>query len=690
MQVNLGKSFKKQLLWVAVTSALVAGASVAGPTMETVDTIPALAQEAQHSKAAKRITDHFTRSHYKKIKIDDALSRKVFERYLRSLDVNRTFFLATDVLDFEKSKDVFDDAIRQGQLDVAYSMYMVNLNRRAERFEYALTVIDSEQSFDFEVENDKYYYDREEAAWAATPAELDEIWRQRVKYDALNLKMADKTWEETRDILSKRYKRAIKRLAQTNSEDVFQTVMNSFARSIEAHTSYLSPRNTERFQMQMNLSLEGIGAVLRSEDDHTVIVSLVAGGPADKSDQIKPEDRIIAVAQEDEDYVDVVGWRLDEVVELIKGPKGSVVKLQVLKGSSDTKKIAEVKITRDKVKLEDRAAKSEIYIPDGGPHKGKKLGVINIPSFYHNLHVDVQKELDKLKKENIEGVIVDLRGNGGGSLPESILLSGLFIDKGPVVQVRYENGRISVDRDTDGIVHYGGPLTVMVDRYSASASEIFAAAMQDYNRAVIIGEQTFGKGTVQQHRGLSRIYDLDANPLGAVQFTIAKFYRISGGSTQHKGVKPDILYPSPIDPAEWGESKEENALPYDSIRKANYSQLSRYNGIIDVLSAKHAARVMKDPEFAYIFDDIAEYNKNKDKNYISLVESERLATKKENDEKQLQRVNERLERLGLEKIASLDDDLPDVLEDLDPFLAEAANITFDVVSSDSYALNIKK
>ena len=687
MQLNLGKSFTKQLIWASIASALVVGASIAGPSAETIDPIPELSQESQHSKSAKRITDHFTRSHYKKIKIDDELSQKVFDRYLQSLDANKNFFLASDVASFEKSKDSFDDAIRQGQLDIAYDIYMVNLKRRAERFNYALTLLD--KPFDYEIAEDKYYYDREKVAWAATAADLDEVWRQRVKYDALNLKMADKTWEETQDILSKRYKRAVKRLGQTNSEDVFQTVMNSFARSIEAHTSYLSPRNTERFQIEMNLSLEGIGAVLRSEDDHTVIVSLVAGGPADKSLKIKPEDKIIAVAQEGEEFVDVIGWRLDEVVELIKGPKGSIVKLQVLKGSSESKKIAEVQITRDKVKLEDRAAKSDVYIPESGPHKGQKLGVITIPSFYHNLHVDVMKELDKLKEESVEGIIVDLRGNGGGSLPESVLLSGLFIDKGPVVQVRYENGRISVDRDTDGVVHYGGPLTVMVDRYSASASEIFAAAMQDYNRAIIIGEQTFGKGTVQQHRGLSRIYDLDKK-LGAVQFTIAKFYRISGGSTQHKGVLPDILYPSPVDPAEWGESKAENALPYDSIQKANYSQLGNYNGTIDVLIAKHNKRVMTDPEFAYIFSDIEEYNKNKDKDYISLVESDRLKTKKESEDKQLLRANDRLERLGLDKVLSLEDDLPEALEKIDPFLFETANITFDMVGSGSYALNLKE
>lgn len=690
MQSKVVKSFKRHFLGFSIVSVLIISAGVAGPAAETATSIPELSQEPQHSKSVKRIADHFTRSHYKKIEINDALSEKVFHRYLRSLDINKTYFLASDVSAFEKFKDVFDDAIRQGQLDVAYEIYMVNLKRRADRFTYALSIIKADKPFDYELEGDKYFYDREDAAWAKTTQELDEIWRQRVKYEALNLKMTDKTWQETQEILIKRYERAIKRLTQTNSEDVFQTIMNSFALSIEAHTMYLSPRRTDIFQQQMNLSLEGIGAVLRSEDDHTVIVSLVAGGPADKTAQIKPEDKIIAVAQENQEYVDVVGWRLDEVVELIKGPKGSVVKLQVLKGSSETKKINEVTITRDKVKLEDSAAKAEVYIPETGPHEGQKLGVIEIPSFYHNLHADVIKELTKLKEENVEGIIVDLRGNGGGSLQEAILLSGLFIEKGPVVQVRYENGRISVDRDTDGIVHYAGPLTVMVDRYSASSSEIFAAAMQDYNRAVIIGEQTFGKGTVQVPRGLSRTYDLDANPLGSVTFTIGKFYRINGSSTQHKGVKPDIMYPTPIDPAEWGESKEENALPYDQIRKANYSQLGRYDGIIDVLAAKHAARVMKDPEFNYIFNDIAEYNKDKDKDFISLVESERLETKIENDTQQLQRINERLERMGLAKIASLNDDLPEALNDIDPFLAEAANITFDIVDSGSYALNMKK
>jgi carboxyl-terminal processing protease len=650
--------------------------------------IPTLEQEKQHSISTKRISDLFTRAHYKKIDIDDALSQKVFTRFLNALDSSKHFFLASDIETFKVFEDKFDDAIRIGNLKIAYDMYAVNLERRQERFQYALSLLD--EPFDFTTADDKFYYDREDASWPASEAELNELWRQRVKYDALNLALADKTWEETQEILTKRYERAERRLTQTKSEDVFQAVMNSFARSIEAHTSYLSPQRTERFQMDMNLSFEGIGAVLRIEEDHTTIMSVVAGGPADKSGVIKPEDKIIGVAQEDEDaFTDVVGWRLDEVVELIKGPKGSEVKLQVQKGGTSTKNVVEVAITRDKIKLEDRAAKSEVIEPTEGINAGKRIGVIEIPSFYHNLHVDVTKLLDELKEQNVEGLIVDLRGNGGGSLPEAVALSGLFIDKGPVVQIRHESGHIEVNRDKDGIVNYDGPLTVLVDRFSASASEIFAAAMQDFNRAIIIGEQTFGKGTVQQHRTLGRVYDFFENKLGAVQFTMAKFYRINGGSTQHKGVLPDILYPSAIDPEEWGESKEENALPWDSIRKANYTELPAAGSTIDVLTAKHAARTMKDPEFQYIFKDIEQYNENKDKNFISLVQAERLAEREENEEKRLLRTNERLTRLGLPKVENLDDDLPEEIEEIDPFLSEAVNITFDMIESGSYAFNTR-
>lgn len=465
--------------------------------------------------------------------------------------------------------------------------------------------------------------------------------------------------------------------------------MNAFSRSIEAHTSYLSPRNAERFQMQMNLSFEGIGASLQVEDEHTVVRKIIAGGPADKSGKLKPEDKIVGVGQADGEIVDVVGWRLDEVVELIKGPKGTIVRLQVLKGDSDAKKYELIQFTRDKVKLEDQQAQSKVYTPESTLGDSAPLGVIEIPSFYNGLTGHVRTLIDELKTQDVKGIIIDLRGNGGGSLNESRTLTGLFIDSGPVVQVRSGNGRVDIERDSDGVIHYDGPLTVLVDRYSASASEIFAAAMQDYNRAIVIGEQTFGKGTVQRHKGLGRYYDMNENPLGSIQFTTAKFYRISGGSTQHIGVVPDILYPSAVIPEEWGESQEENALPYDKINRANYTTFSDTQNAIDILTAKHNKRVLQNPEFAYIFADIAEFQINKDKKFISLVEAERLEEQDENKEKRLTRTNERLQRKGLEPIKSMDD-LPEDALDIDPFLDEAANITYDLIATGKFAINSKK
>jgi len=675
----------KDILRISIASAFLTVGVGAGAVTTTpdVEELSILQQESQHSVAAKRVSALFTRAHYKEISLDDALSARIYQRFVESLDHNKQVLLLSDVMSFEKYRDGFDDALSKGDLSIAYDMYNVSAERRVQRYEFALTLLD--EPFDFAKADDKFYYDREDAEWPTNVQELDEIWRQRVKYDALNLILADKTWEEAKELLHKRYTRAIKRTKQTKSEDVFQTAMNAFARTIEAHTSYLSPRNADRFQMEMNLEFEGIGAVLQSEDDYTIIKSVVPGGPADESGALKPEDKIVGVAQDGEEFVDIIGWRLDEVVELIKGPKGSSVRLQVQKGATDAKTMSVVNLTRDKIKLEDRAAKSEVFVPDTGPHADEQLGVITIPSFYNNLHTDVEKEIESLKAQNVKGIIVDLRGNGGGSLTEATLLTGLFIEKGPVVQIRYGQTKVSVNRDTDGKVAYDGPLTVLVDRYSASASEIFAAAMQDYNRALIVGEQTFGKGTVQQHRGLGKIYDLYDNPLGSVQFTIAKFYRINGGSTQHKGVVPDILYPSAIDPAEWGESQQDNALPWDSINRANYTTFADGQAALDVLTAKHNKRIMQDAEFSYLYDDIDEYMKNKDKNYISLVKSEREADKKEAEDKALARANERLQRAGKEVVASLDD-VPEDMEELDPFLNEAANITFDMIETGRYAI----
>lgn len=652
---------------------LVIGSAVAAPVLSPV---PNLAQEPQHATASKRITNYFTREHYLGLRIDDELSSKVFDRYLKSLDFFRNVLLKSDVDSFEQYRKEFDNALSKGQFDFAYDMFNLSMKRRLERFDYAISLLD--KPFDF-TEKDSYEFEREDAPWATDVAQLNELWRQKVKFDALNLKLAGKTAEETTKLLKKRYENAKKRLLQTESEDVFQIVMNSYARSIEAHTSYLSPRNAERFQQEMNLSLEGIGAVLQSDDDFTVIMSLVPGGPADLTKKIKPKDKIIGVAQGDEEFVDVVGWRLDDVVDLIKGPKGSTVRLQVLVGGDAAKGVpTQISIVRDKIRLEDRAAKAEVLEPKLGA-LNKKIGVVNIPSFYNNLTEDVKKEIAKLKQQNVDGIIIDLRGNGGGSLPEAVTLTGLFIDKGPVVQIREAGNRIGVSQDQDGAVFYDGPLTVMVDRYSASASEIFAAAMQDYGRALIVGEHTFGKGTVQQHRGLGRVYDMFEESLGSVQFTIAKFYRIDGGSTQHKGVIPDILFPSPIEPGEWGESKEENALPWDSIPAAQYTASDEIKKALPVLQQKHLERFSKETEYKYLMDDIALYKKEKDEKTISLNEQERLKKKDENTARDLKRVNERLARLKLPAVKSLDD-LPEVLEKLDPLLEETAQITVDMLS----------
>ncbi len=639
--------------------------------------VPVLVPEDQHAVSSKRITAQFTRAHYKQVKMDDILSKQIFERYIKQLDYARNVFTQSDIDGFQQFSLDFDTVISRGKLTKAYDIYNLNIVRRLERYNYALSLL--EKPFDFTVE-ESYNFDREEAAWPKDKAELDELWRKKVKYDALNLTLAGKKWPKVAEVLGKRYKYAIKRIKQSESEDAFQIIMNSFARVVEPHTSYLSPRNAERFQMEMNLSLEGIGAVLRSEEDYTVIQSVVSGGPADKSKELKPKDRIVGVSQDEKEFVDVIGWRLDDVVELIKGPKGTKVRLQVLSGGAeDDANTKIVSIIRDKIKLEDRAAKSEVYYEVQDDKTSKKLGVITIPSFYNNLSRDVKAELKKLKDEQVEGIIVDLRGNGGGSLSESSLLTGLFIDKGPVVQVRNGANRIEVNGDHDGISYYSGPLTVMVDRYSASASEIFSAAIQDYGRGVIIGEHTFGKGTVQQHRGLGRVYDLYEKPLGSIQFTIAKFYRINGGSTQHRGVLPDISFPSAINPEDWGESKEENALPWDKIPKADYAKLNDLSTDFSYLQSLYEERIKTNKEFNYLLDDIKTYKAEKDDKTISLNLAKRKAKREERKAKQLKRVNERLLLLGKEKVTSLED-LPDELDELDPFLDEAANITFDLIA----------
>ncbi|KEY43544.1 carboxy terminal-processing peptidase [Pantoea agglomerans] len=657
---------------------LIAGLLLAGPTfgaenITRADQIPQLHEDPQDPTVSERVTSRFTRSHYRQFDLDQNFSAKIFDRYLNMLDYSHNVLLASDVAQFASKKTTVGDELRSGKLDLFYDIYNLAQKRRFERYQYALTVLARPMNFSG---NGTIDIDRAKAPWPKDQSELNALWDAKVKYDQLSLKLAGKDDNEIRDVLTKRYNFAIRRLAQSNGEDVFQLVMNAFAREIDPHTSYLSPRNTEQFNTEMSLSLEGIGAVLQMDDDYTVINSMVAGGPAAKSKAITVGDRIVGVGQPGKPMEDVIGWRLDDVVAKIKGPKGSKVRLEVLPAGKGTK-TRTVTLTREKIRLEDRAVKLTIK------NVGKqKVGVLDIPGFYVGLTDDVKVQLQKLQKQNVDSVVIDLRTNGGGALTEAVSLSGLFIPSGPVVQVRDNNGRVREDSDNDGVVYYKGPLVVLVDRFSASASEIFAAAMQDYGRAVIVGEPTFGKGTVQQYRSLNRIYDQMLRPewpaLGSVSYTIQKFYRINGGSTQRKGVTPDLLMPTGVEAAETGEKFEDNALPWDSIKAATYVKTGDVKPLVVQLTKQHADRIAQDREFQYIMKDIARYNALKDKrNIVSLNLAQREKENHEDDASRLERINARYQAEGKKPLKNLDE-LPKDYKEPDPYLDETVKIANDL------------
>ncbi|HEK2896837.1 carboxy terminal-processing peptidase [Proteus sp. GOKU] len=649
----------------------------ATPAMVTIDQLPELKQEPQHSTVSERVTSRFERSHYRQFSLDASFSEKIFNRYLNLLDYSHNVLLASDIAQFDKEKTKVGEYLKKGELQPLYDLFNLAQKRRFERFQYALNRLDKPMDL---TGQDKFELDRTKAPWPQTQAELDKLWDEKVKYDWLTLKLSEKTDSEVKETLTKRYKAALRRQTQSQSEDVFQIIMSAFAREIDPHTSYLSPRNTEAFDSEMSLSLEGIGAVLQMDDDYPMINSMVTGGPAAKSKELKVGDKIIAVGQQNKPMVDVVGWRLDDIVALIKGPKGSQVKLEVISDEKGAKPRT-ITLVREQIRLEDRAVKLTEKVINGD-----KVAILDIPSFYVGLTNDVKTQLQKVAKDNVSSLVIDLRGNGGGALTEAISLSGLFIPSGPVVQVRDNNGRVRQDFDKDDVVYYKGPLVVIVNRFSASASEIFAAAMQDYGRALIVGEQTFGKGTVQQYRPLTRVYDQMLSPdwpgLGSVQYTIQKFYRINGGSTQLKGVTPDLLLPS-FDSAEMGESFEDNALPWDSISPASY-QLSEYSDKLKAafapLTEQHTKRIANDREFSYIFADIQRYNdakaKGEDK-FVILNFAEREKENKELEAIKLNRINERFKLEGKPALKSLDD-LPKDYEGPDPYLDETAKIAVDL------------
>lgn len=644
--------------------------------------------------ASLNVVELLKRHHYSKPPLDDARSVIIYDSYIKLLDPARSYFTAADIAEFDKWKTQFDDFLKSGNLDPGFTIYKRYLDRVKQRLDFALAELNKGvDKIDFTV-NETLLIDRKDAPWLKDQAALDDLWRKRVKDEVLRQKIAGKEPKQIQETLIKRYKNQLARLDQTRAEDIFQAYINTFAQSYDPHTNYLSPDNAENFDINMSLSLEGIGAVLQSDNDQVKIVRLVPAGPAAKTKQVAPADKIIGVAQGNKEMVDVVGWRLDEVVKLIRGPKGSVVRLEIIPASNapsdQTSKI--VSITREAVKLEEQAAKKSVLKlkQDGRDYK---LGIIEIPAFYLDFKAyragdpeyksttrDVKKLLTELQKEKVDGVVIDLRNNGGGSLQEATELTSLFIEKGPTVLVRNSDGRVDVLEDENPGAFYKGPLALLVNRLSASASEIFAGAMQDYHRALIIGGQTFGKGTVQTIQPLNH---------GELKLTLAKFYRVSGQSTQHQGVLPDIDYPSIIDTKEIGESALPEAMPWDTIRPVVKPAVDPFKPYLAQLKAQHQARSDKDAEFIYIRDRLALTQKLMTEKTVSLNEQERWARHDEVEAKQLALENIRRKAKGEEPLKELkkedEDALPAEDEDTKPeddaYLSETGRILIDYLSA---------
>ena len=675
------------------------------------DALPA-ASTTDHVTTSKLVFGLLSDSRYsyRPRGLDATLSEDIFRRYLEALDGNKLFFDAADIARFQSYEATMGDAVRLGNPAPAMEMYALYKQRMDERVEYARSLLDQD-IFDFEGE-ERWYYDREDADWAADRAELDALWAKSVRNDWLRLKLAGKAPDEIRATLDKRYANMATNVAQLNNEDAFQTFLNAYTASIDPHTDYFNPRTAGLFNQSMSLSLEGIGAQLQKQDDVVVIRELIVGGPAAASNKFTPGDRIVGVGQGTSGAMeDVVGWRIDDVVEKIKGPAGSQVRLDVVPVEAvlDSEPVR-ITLTRAKVRLEEQAAKSKVIeIPADALGDGKRIGVIELPAFYQDFEGrrsrngdyasatrDVARILGEFRSQDLDGVVLDLRNNGGGSLNEAVELTGLFIDTGPVVQVRESGGRVNVESDRKAGVSWEGPLAVLVNRASASASEIVAGAIQDYGRGLVIGETTFGKGTVQN------LFDLDRWPAnegtrhGQVKMTIAQFFLPGGSSTQNKGVVPDIRFPATVNGSEFGESTYDNALPWTRISEVQHIQYGNFAPLLPRLDERHAARVAADVEFQWWKEDVAEFRAEAEKEYISLNEAERRAERDRQAAKRKTRQEERT-RLGLDldPLAELaaDDGLTanerDIATDTareeaaekrpDPLLRESAAILADAV-----------
>lgn len=661
-----------------------------------VDENQFLFAEQRHENIAELVAQFIQKSHYNHVAVNDELSSKVLDFYIENLDRNRMYLLASDIEYFERYRYQLDDIVKSKPLDPVYEIFEVYQTRVRERLNFAISQLDEEPDFYSDAE---YQFDRSEEPWAADSAELDQIWKHRVVNDALSMALEDEPWEKIQEVLSKRYAGFIRRLDQVNNDDVFERFMNTFAHAVDPHSSYLSPRNADEYRIAMSLSYVGIGATLQTDEDYVRIVNIIRGGPADFDGTLKRDDRITAVSQGSEgEFVDVIGWRLDDVVDLIRGPKESVVRLQIIPANSipgSPKEI--VSLTRGAVKLEEQAAKSKVIKV---PREGREwsIGVIEVPGFYRDYRAltngdanytsvtrDVKRLIGELEDEGIDGLVIDMRGNGGGHLTEATALSGLFIDNGPIVQLR---NSIDVRRsppqrldDPDPVarVAYNGPLAVLVDRFSASASEIFAGAIQDYARGVIVGQQTFGKGTVQNLYSLDQYFRReDDKGFGQLTLTIGKYYRVTGESTQHRGVLPDITLPSTIDVELVGESARENALPWDTVQSTRFSAGMPLDNTIQSLTSNHVERSKDDPNYQYQVERIQAGKRIREQKMVSLNIETRRATREQELADALARENERRVALDLAPLESLDDLDDDDL--LDVQLDQAAKIVTDMAT----------
>lgn len=630
-------------------------------TAEKKDIVP----DDKQIEVCRQVVGLVSNFNYKKVPLNDSLSNVVYDAYLKSIDGSKIYFFENEVNEFNAFRNNFDEYLNDGDLIQPYKMFNLYMDRYLNRINFILAKLPNEK-FEFNG-NESILFDREKKSWFKTQAESDEYWTNRLRYDLLNLKLTGSDEAKSKETLKKRYENLISQADKVNSYDAFQAFMSAYTESVDPHTNYFNPSNAANFNIDMARSLEGIGATLRMDNDFVTVNAITPGGPADKSGLVSVDDKFLAVAQgKDGEFVDVVGWRLDNAIQLIRGAKGTTVRLKVVSKGQDVSNPKIIELVREKIILQDQSAKKEIReVKQNG--KTYKVGIIDIPAFYMDFKAyqsgdknyksttrDVRLILDSLKNEKVDAVIVDLRSNGGGSLVEAIDLTGLFIKSGPVVQVRDTRNKVDVGEDKDPSVYWEGPLAVMIDRFSASASEIFAGAIQDYGRGLVVGMQSFGKGTVQNAIDLDQVIGSSSNKVvgkentyGQINLTVAKFYRITGSSTQNKGVTPDINFPMIYPADKYGESAEKSALPWDEIKKSNYKPISMLNSSIKTLTEKHEKRMRSSKEYAYMLDDIKVLKEREDAKPVVLNEESMKIERDNNDLKNLNRENDRRVARGL-------------------------------------------